>query len=124
MPQEKINKNKKAIAIDFDGVIHKYSKGWHDGSIYDIPINNTRKALVILQKKFKIVIFSRRAVHQGIDVIKKWMNKYKIPYDRVTGIKPRCRWYIDDKAITFTNWEKVLKKISTLEKNYLSKNRK
>ena len=31
--QEKENKN--IIAIDFDGVIHKSSRGFHDGTIYD-----------------------------------------------------------------------------------------
>ena len=65
------------MAIDFDGVIHKYSKGWQDGSIYDVPMPGVKKALAALNKKFKIVIFSRRAAHQGIKDIKNGLNFIK-----------------------------------------------
>lgn len=30
--------DKKTIVFDFDGVIHRYSKGWQNGSIYDKPV--------------------------------------------------------------------------------------
>ena len=36
------------IVLDFDGVIHKSSKGYHDGTVYDDPVDGTRKALEIL----------------------------------------------------------------------------
>ena len=115
---------KKTLAIDFYGVIHKYSKGWQDGSIYDVPMPGVKKSLTMLNKKFKIVIFSRRAVHQGIRDIKKWLEFYKIPYNRVTKIKPRARWYIDDRAVRFITWKKTLGELSYLEKNYPFRNRK
>ena len=127
MPIKKLNKKnhrKKVLAIDFDGVIHRYSRGWRDGSIYDRPMVGSRMALTALRRKFEIIIFSHRAVHQGTKKIREWLKIQKIPYDRVTTEKPRARWYIDDRAIRFTTWSKTLKEISRLEKNYPFKNRK
>lgn len=31
------------ISIDFDGVIHQYSKGWQNGEIYDPPIRGAAR---------------------------------------------------------------------------------
>ena len=28
----------KRIMIDFDGVLHRYSKGYQNGNLYDIPV--------------------------------------------------------------------------------------
>ena len=33
------------IGVDFDGVIHKCSKGFYDGTIYDPPIKGSYHAL-------------------------------------------------------------------------------
>ena len=38
-----INKeDKNTIAVDFDGVIYTGSKGFYDGTIYDVPIDDTK----------------------------------------------------------------------------------
>jgi len=39
------------IAVDFDGVIHKYSKGWHNGQIYDGPVPGCYDAMCLLRDR-------------------------------------------------------------------------
>lgn len=63
----------KTIAIDFDGVIHKYSKGWHDGSIYDEAVESSFQSIQqLFISGYTVFIFSTRSPKQ----IKKWMIEH------------------------------------------------
>lgn len=107
---------KKTIAIDFDGVIHKYSKGWHGGSIYDDPVEGAMEAMCHLHGKgYEIVIFTTRI---NFGEIKQWIishlpDSHKDIDFEVTNIKPPAVAYIDDRAIRFTNWKDVLNHFPT-----------
>ena len=61
----------KTIAIDFDGVIHKYSKGWQDGTCYDEPMEGAEEFLRDLMKYpgVSVFIFSTRSPWQ----IRRWL---------------------------------------------------
>ncbi len=48
------------IAVDFDGVIHLYSKGWQDGEIYDEPVEDSFDSLRFLMEKYAVFIFTSR----------------------------------------------------------------
>lgn len=69
----------KTIAIDFDGVIHKYSKGWHDGTCYDKPVDGVFDAIKsLVEQGYSVFILSTRNSRQ----IKNWMieNTYETDY--------------------------------------------
>lgn len=93
------------IAIDFDGVIHKYSKGWQDGSIYDEPVPGAREALLELAKDFKLVVFTARSDQNAV---REWISKKINLSLPVTNIKPPALAYIDDRAVHFTDWQSAL----------------
>lgn len=112
-PDEQIN-----IGIDFDGVIHKNSKGFFDGTIYDDPIDGARESLAELSEKYMVIVFSSKARGDrmlingktGTQLIWEWLEKHDLAQyvSAVTAEKPRAVAYIDDKGIEFSNWETCL----------------
>jgi len=114
------------LVLDFDGVIHKNSKGFHDGTIYDDPVEGTKEALDCLSKKYTLVISTCKASsirplikgETGIILVWKWLIKHgldKYIYE-VTSEKVRAAFYIDDKGIRFTTWEETLNDIDRFER--------
>ena len=119
---------KPTICLDFDGVIHKYSKGWQNGEIYDdiMPgfIEWAEKAMPYL----KLVIYSSRSkTPEGIAKMKAWLRTQvtqhfdcefhhgsPAEFDRAMALldvitfsdtKPTAWLTIDDRAVQFNgNW--------------------
>ena len=50
-PENKDERIKKRAMIDLDGTIHKYSKGYADGSIYDDPFEGAKEVIDFFKKK-------------------------------------------------------------------------
>jgi len=116
-------KSPKRVMVDFDRTIHKYSEGWSDGTVYDVPISGAREALNELKERgYEIVIFSARTGKSKPDwkeqerMMKEWMTKYNIPFDMITSEKLPAEYYIDDRAVRFEgNWAATLQVIRQLE---------
>ena len=109
------------IGIDFDGVIHRNSKGFFDGTVYDVPVDGVYEALQSISKNYTIIVYSAKARKDrmliknktGVELIWEWLKKYKLDkfVTDVTSEKPRAVCYIDDKAFRFTTWSKSLKEL-------------
>jgi hypothetical protein len=114
------------IGVDFDGVIHGCSKGYHDGTIYDSPIEGTYKALSELSGKYTIIVYSAKARSDrplvngktGVELIWEWLERYDMKkfVNDVTAEKPRAIFYIDDRAIRFTNWNSCMETIEGIQR--------
>jgi ribonucleotide monophosphatase NagD (HAD superfamily) len=123
------------IAIDFDGVLHGYSKGFQDGEIYDPPVPGAAEAMKKMKEQgHYLYIFTTRTNKifrkkgDGKDEkyqenqIKEWMAKYDIPYDKIwTFGKPMADLFIDDRAINFAgNWDDTFETVTNF-KTWLEK---
>ena len=117
-----IKDESKNIGIDFDGVIHKNSKGFHDGTIYDDPIEGSLEAIKYLATKYNLIIFTAKAKPDrplingktGQELVWEWLDKHGFSsyIKEVTSEKPRALVYIDDKALRFIDWQSTLSQIN------------
>lgn len=109
---------KQTIAVDFDGVIHQYSRGWQDGMIYDPPMPGAIEALERLHRRYRVVILTTRVnpdMPGGNEQLKRvvdWLEEQGfeegVHFDEVTHAKPPAVVYIDDRALHFTSWDQTL----------------
>ena len=110
---------KNNIAIDFDGVIHNFDKGYHDGTCYGDPIEGSLNSLKELSKTYNIIIFTAKAKPNrplvngktGTELVSEWLEKYGVLdcVNEITSEKPRAMLYIDDNAYRFENWVDTIK---------------
>ena len=106
------------LAIDFDGVIHTFDKGYHDGTCYGEPIEGTKEALELLSKKYTLIVFTAKVKQDrplvngktGMQLVSHWLQKHNLLkyISKITCEKPRAKYYIDDKGVHFTSWDQTL----------------
>lgn len=98
------------IAVDFDGTIHDWEHPV-PGRKMGPPMPGAKEALDLFRfTGHTIVIFTVRGgepKHVG-----EWMDYFAIPYDQITATKIPADWYIDDRAIHFTNWKEATLRVA------------
>jgi len=115
------------ICIDFDGTIFQWGDMYQDTPPFQGAVEVIRK---LRQQGWKIVILTSRMSptwwnDEGMDMKKAFveqqafishrLEKYGIPYDRITAEKVPAEYYIDDKAIEFDGgtdtWTRIGKRV-------------
>jgi len=103
------------VALDFDGVVHPYTKGWHDGTCYDPPDHTLAAFLADLMATRPVAIMTARPLCP----IAEWLDEHlpDMPYVMdahmirdhwaelgtilVTNRKIVAAHYVDDRALRF-----------------------
>lgn len=116
------------FSVDFDKVIHAYSKGWHNGKIYDEELPGAFYALDRLMREdsaFVLTTRNPREVARWIErmssytidcttkVPRTWYGRRKPFWNKrgvllVTNWKLAANIYIDDRGYHFENWNDTL----------------
>jgi len=89
-----------SVGFDFDGVIHSYRKGWHDGTIYDTPVEGIFDLIRRVQKEHAVFIYSTR----DSEAIAHWIVRQDPGFRCVTEKSHRSgyqtTWWWDDGIAT------------------------
>lgn len=115
---------KPILSLDFDGVLHQYTSGWHGAMVIkDDPVEGAMRFLTDATEKFNVHIYSTRSnADGGIQAMYTWLRNHLYQYwDSMPEVaskvlrrlsfpvtKPKAMVYLDDRAQQFTGqWPEV-----------------
>jgi len=122
----------RAVAVDFDGVIHAYSRGIHDGTCYDGPMAGALEALAALMRVRPVAVMTSRP----LDMVREWFDQHAPSFPLYTDHGLHREWwdqlgtllltnrkivaqhYIDDRAIRFYDWSETCEMIADWDAEY------
>lgn len=98
----------RAICVDFDGVLHKYTSGWQgDDIVADPPVDGAVEAChALVEAGWKLYVLSSRT---NLEPVAAWLLLHGFPSMILTRVKPIAICYVDDRAVRFTNWLDIRK---------------
>lgn len=110
--------NAYKYCIDLDGTIcqHKVSgQEYSDllpmsGAVEKINSLKNEGHYIIIYTARNMLTYNNnlgRIIANQAKIVIDWLAKYNIPYDELHFGKPVADYYIDDKAIKFTNWSDI-----------------
>ena len=118
----------KIVAIDFDGVINPYLKGFQGNNVFEDPSDTCRKEMLELQAAgWTICINTCRS---EVKMIRRYLLEHQIPFDHInysprndlqnlSRTKMAADVYIDDKGITFEGkWHGMAKQVMAFQPFY------
>ena len=106
------------ICVDLDGTICTLAKNSDYANAELLP--NAVETLKKLKEQghYIIIYTARRMRSQNGDVSRvveeigkltiSWLKSHDVPYDELIFGKPYAHIYIDDLAVPFTSWEKIV----------------
>lgn len=116
-----------SLAIDFDGVLHRMSKGWEAepsnlSGCYDTPVEGSEDAMIKLHRFYNLFILTARPVNHVLDWC--YINYPNLSFCKIDESLGQIYWeerhfvgitnrklpalaYIDDRAVRFTCWKDI-----------------
>ena len=97
------------LIIDLDGTICSEEKQF--SRTLATPLDGAVMALQKLKSQGNTIIIYSARTWAEYEMTIEWLKENEVPFDQLILGKPQGDYWIDDRALRFDSWEKIIGKI-------------